>query len=210
MLRPSESQHPPCITGPCRSKAPCHGPSPDFCPPTPPCTGHKGNAIHLPVSCPPCQFSLTVPTAILHSLPAQGGNMNDFISWAQSNWYEAGILFIALAFLVAGVWFARNILRTTRAFQEQLGALLKLSITTAPSELQTGVHAKRSLAEASPYWLTSSVTETVAPPESPFSAPSQSVPAWRRLLLWLNEPMATSEVGRWRRAMRWLQAPAGN
>ena len=136
--------------------------------------------------------------------------MTDFISWAQSNWYEAGILLIALAFLGAGVWFARNFLRTTRAFQEQLGALLKLSITTAPSELHSGVHAKRSLAEASPYWLTPSVTQAVAPPEPTANGPSRSAPAWHRLVLWLNEPMATAEVGHWRRVINWLQAPASN
>ena len=140
--------------------------------------------------------------------------MNEFTVWVQSNWYEIGILLIALAFLVAGVWFARNILRTARAFQEQIGALLKLSITTPSTELHSaGAQAKRSLAEASPYWLTPSETQTVAPQEPADSGPGQFVVAWRRVVLWLNEPMATSgdsEAVGWHRVINWLQAPSGH
>jgi hypothetical protein len=48
-----------------------------------------------------------------------------------SDWYAAGTFLIQVAFLVSVVWFARNILRTARALQEQIGALLKLSIVAA-------------------------------------------------------------------------------
>jgi hypothetical protein len=52
----------------------------------------------------------------------------------QDGWYGVATLLMQLAFLIAGVWFARNFLKAVRVFQEQMGALLKLSITTAPVE----------------------------------------------------------------------------
>src|SRR3989442_9656994 len=93
--------------------------------------------------------------------------MNEFSAWMQSNWYALGNLFIEGAFLAAGVWFARKFLRTIRASQEQVGALLKLSLTGAISERHsTSGAAERSFASASPYWLT--------PAEIP-PAPAQEV-----------------------------------
>ncbi|MGB8475313.1 MAG: hypothetical protein WCE61_14615 [Candidatus Acidiferrum sp.] len=137
--------------------------------------------------------------------------MSEFASWAQSNWYTVGTLLIELSFLVAAVWFARNILGTLRAFQEQVGALLRLSITSAPTDLHpAAANAKPSFANASPYWLTPSETPVVSPPEPADSGPNQFVVAWQRLISWLQEPMRTSEAGRWRRVINWLQAPAGN
>jgi hypothetical protein len=137
--------------------------------------------------------------------------MSEFIAWAQGNWYAVGTLLIEIAFFIAVVWFARNILRAARAFQEQVGALLKLSITAAPTEVRlAGTDAKRSLAEASPYWLTPSESPTVALPETTDSGPSRFVVAWRHVVLWLETPMGTSKAGRWRRVIHWLQAPAGN
>jgi hypothetical protein len=55
-------------------------------------------------------------------------------TWIQSNWYELGNLLSQFAFLAAGIWFARKILRTMRASQEQFGALLKLSMTSSVTE----------------------------------------------------------------------------
>lgn len=138
--------------------------------------------------------------------------MSGFISWAQGNWQALGTLLTQLAFLVAGVWFARNVLTTMRAFQEQVGALLRLSITTATdSELHSaGTNAKRSLAEASPYWLTPSETQTVSAPEPTDSGPSRFVVTWHHLIHWLQEPMSTPQTGHWRRLVHWLQAPANN
>ena len=138
--------------------------------------------------------------------------MSGFLSWVQGNWQALGTLFTQLAFLVAGVWFARNILRAARAFQEQVGALLRLSSTTAtPAELHSaGANTRRSPAEASPYWLTPSETQAVSAPEPTHSGPSRFVVAWHLLLHWLQEPMSTSQAGHWRRLVHWLQAPAGN
>src|SRR5580692_5766613 len=80
--------------------------------------------------------------------------MNEFTAWLQSNWYALGNLLAQFGFLAAGVWFARKILKTMRASQEQFGALLKLSFTGTISErLPSMAAAGRSFANASPYWL---------------------------------------------------------
>jgi hypothetical protein len=138
--------------------------------------------------------------------------MNDFNSWSDINWYALGNLLTQLAFLVAGLWFARNFLRTVRAFQEQVGALLKLSITAAPSgRMSASVNTKGSLVEGSPYWLapseTQSETQTAREPQFIESCPGPLVRAWRGLVHWLNEPMHTSQVSAWRRLANWLHAP---
>jgi hypothetical protein len=132
--------------------------------------------------------------------------MNEMSAWIQSNWYALGNLFIEGAFLAAAVWFGRRILRTLRASQEQVGALLKMSVTGAISERQSSNGAaERSFANASPYWLT--------PPEVPAAAPLQELHESRpglshRAIVWLKTPMKRAEVAPWRKAIKWLQAPA--
>lgn len=133
--------------------------------------------------------------------------MSELKPWTQDDWYALGSLLTQLAFLVAGVWFARNILRTMRAFQEQIGALLKLSITVPPAEREPATIAKSFLGEASPYWLTPSLTQTVSLPEATESGPNRFAAAWHHLSLWLQAPMNTAEVAPWRRVIGWLQAP---
>src|SRR5260370_26496805 len=78
----------------------------------------------------------------------RGVTMNEITAWIQSNWYELGGLFVQCTFLLAGVWFARKILKTMRASQEQVGALLRLSVTDASPE--------RPRSSATPYWVTPS------------------------------------------------------
>src|ERR1051325_2000463 len=76
--------------------------------------------------------------------------------WIQNNWYQLGSFFVQFAFLFAAIWFARRVLMTMRASQEQVGALLKLSVTgTAPDrQLEPSpVPVARAASEASPYWL---------------------------------------------------------
>jgi hypothetical protein len=132
--------------------------------------------------------------------------MNEMSAWIQSNWYAVGNLFIEGAFLAAAVWFGRRILRTLRASQEQVGALLKMSVTGVVSERQSSNGApERSFANASPYWLT--------PPEVPAAAPLQELHESRpslshRTIVWLKTPMKRAEVAPWRKAVKWLQAPA--
>jgi hypothetical protein len=141
--------------------------------------------------------------------------MNDFSPLVVKDWYALGSLIAQIGFLVAAVWFARNFLRTMRAFQEQIGALLKLSITASPGERQpTNSTARSVLAEGSPYWLPPS-------PSAPTNAPADSsevvergpnlfVVGFERILHWLREPMGSSQVSYRRRVINWLQAPAGH
>ena len=131
--------------------------------------------------------------------------MNDF---SQMDWYVLGSLLIRIGFLVAGVWFARNFLKTIRAFQEQVGALLKLSITIPPSErASASTIAARSLGEVSPYWLAPAETQTVTPAQPVEHRPDRTMGMWHGLIHWLQEPMSTSQLSYWRRMMNWLQAP---
>jgi hypothetical protein len=141
--------------------------------------------------------------------------MNDFSPLPIKDWYALGSLIAEIGFLVAAVWFARNFLRTMRAFQEQLGALLKLSITSAPGERQsTNTAARNVLAEGSPYWLPPSLSASVDAPPSPTEVvergPNLFAAGWQRLVHWLREPMGGSRVSYRRRVMNWLQAPVGH
>src|SRR5580704_10670895 len=112
--------------------------------------------------------------------------MTEFTAWMQSNWYTLGNLLIQLGFLAAGVWFARKILTTMRASQEQVGALLKLSLTGAASERPPSMAtAERTFANASPYWLTPAETLPVELPEPQESGPGRWAVARHRVMVWL-------------------------
>ncbi len=131
--------------------------------------------------------------------------MNELSTWMQSNWYALGNLFIEGAFLAAAVWFGRRILRTLRASQEQVGALLKMSVTGAIAERQSSNGAaERSFANASPYWLTPPEVPAATPQEQHESRPGLG----HRAIIWLKTPMKRAEVAPWRKAIKWLQAPA--
>jgi hypothetical protein len=141
--------------------------------------------------------------------------MSDFTAWMQSNWYALGNLLSQIGFLGAGVWFARKILKTMRASQEQVGALLKLSVTGAITERNSSSAAAGSFAGASPYWLTPTELPPVTPLELPETGPSRwaiarhSLAAARHsLMVWLQTPMSSGNAAPWRKALRWLQSPA--
>ena len=139
--------------------------------------------------------------------------MSDLMPWTQSDWYAAGNLLIRLGFLVAAVWFAQNFLTTIRAFQEQIGALLKLSMTSTfaerPSPSASAI-AARSLGDSGPYWLPIEEPRTPIFQESVESHPNGLLSAWRGLIRWLNEPMSIFRISYWRRMINWPQAPAGS
>lgn len=126
------------------------------------------------------------------------------------NWYAPASLVIQLLFLIAGVWFARDILRTMRASQEQLGAMLKFSITGVTERHSATVSANQSLRADSPYCLIPSETEAPGQVQPTESGPRQFAFARRNLALWLQAPMSSSEAAPWRRVINWLQAPAGS
>ena len=121
------------------------------------------------------------------------------------NWYAPASLVIQLSFLIAGVWFARNILRTMRASQEQLGAMLKFSITGA-----IAASANDSLRADSPYCLVPSETEAAGRAQATENGPGGFAIARRKIAHWLQAPMSSSEAAPWRRIVNWLQAPAGS
>ncbi len=134
--------------------------------------------------------------------------MNEFTAWMQSNWYALGNLLSQFAFLGAGVWFARKILKTIRASQEQVGALLKLSVTGAiPERHSSSAAVAGSFASASPYWLTPTEIP-VTPLELPETGPSRWAIARHSMMEWLQTPMSSGNAAPWRKAVRWLQSPA--
>lgn len=137
--------------------------------------------------------------------------MNELTTWVQSNWYALGNLLCEFVFLAAGIWFARRILKTMRASQEQVGALLKLSVTGAITERHSSsVAAERPFGSASPYWLTPDEVSPAGLPRLSESGPSRWAVARHSMVVWLQTPMSSGEVAPWRRAIRWLQAPAGS
>src|SRR6266568_531774 len=95
--------------------------------------GPRGQYNYLPIYWTFCQFPRPERSCKL-KVSVEGEAMNEFTAWIQSNWYELGNLFAEFVFLAVGIWFARKVLRTLRASQEQVGALLKLSLTGAVPE----------------------------------------------------------------------------
>lgn len=148
--------------------------------------------------------------------------MSEFSSWLQANWYGLGNFLVKLACLAAAIWFCRGILKLMRAFQEQVGALLKLTITTAAEREASGASEGSRFAQASPYWLTPSETQPVEGHPAVLSEPLESGPswlarirpgiagAWHGVANWLNAPMTRAEAGPWHRLVVWLRTPAGS
>ncbi len=123
-------------------------------------------------------------------------------------WYQAGSLFVQAGFLIAGVWSVRAILKNMRASQQQLGALLKLTLSGGVG----GEENLRSSGRPTPYLMDG---WPEAAPNSPsvtgftrIEAPRKSM--WVGMAAWLQAPMVSSGISPWRKAVRWLQAPAGS
>lgn len=140
--------------------------------------------------------------------------MNDFSVWIQNNWYQLGSFFVQFAFLFAAIWFARRVLKNMRASQEQVGALLKLSVTgAAPDRQLEASHAPvaRAASEASPYWLAPTLSQPQ--PETSFVTredhPSYHASSGPGVIGWLKSPMrVTTGTSPVHRVLRWLQSPA--
>src|SRR6202521_5360681 len=116
--------------------------------------------------------------------------MTEFSDWIQTNWFELGILFLFSATLATVVWFARNILKTFRAYQEQIGALVRLSFSDVVP-------------------VQAPVAEAPVPNEPAHSGPNRLLVFARNLVNWIQAPMGSNGVDPWRKFLRWLQAPAG-
>jgi hypothetical protein len=118
--------------------------------------------------------------------------MTEFSDWIQANWFELGILTVLSAILATIMWFARNILRTLRASQEHVGALLRLAFSDVVPVQAMG-------------------TEVPAPILGERSRSlSPLVASARNLIRWFQAPMGSGSVAPWRKVVRWLQAPAGS
>jgi hypothetical protein len=165
----------------------------------------------LPIYWTFCQFSQPQPGGKLGTVPVEEGEvMNEFTAWIQSNWYELGNLLAEFVFLCVGIWFARKILRTLRASQEQVGALLKMSVTGVVPERQPGnpTAAERSFAAGSPYWLTPSETPAADPASPSDEGATHLANVGHGIVAWLNTPMKSGGAAPWRRIIKWLQSPA--
>ena len=145
----------------------------------------------------------------IEALAVQGDNMTDFSALDPYNWRAAASLVVQLAFLIGGIWFAHNLLQTMRAFQEQIGALLKLSITGATAErLSSTASANLSATQQGPYWLAPSESETAVLTQPTEGGPGRFAVGRRQMALWLQTPMSSTQPAPWRRIITWLQAPA--
>lgn len=70
--------------------------------------------------------------------------MTDFSDWLDNNWIDLARLFVQGGILAAVITYSRKLLKTLRASQEQVGALLRLSLSEGARHEQT------SLAEPAP------------------------------------------------------------
>jgi hypothetical protein len=147
--------------------------------------------------------------------------MSGFGFGTQSDWYAVGMLLMQLAFLVAGLWFARNFLKTVRGFQEQVGALVKLSMSGAPEQHAARTIARRTLGDTSTNWRTPEEAQPVDAEERAEIATPRVEPRTYRLprvevstasvlgpsMAQTTEAAAGTHVGAWRRMGFWLQTP---
>jgi hypothetical protein len=145
--------------------------------------------------------------------------MNEFNGWMQSNWYALGNLLAQFAFLAAGLWFARKILRAMRASQEQFGALLKLSLTdelrqpaksaTAAQPITSSMSAERPTPYVMAEWPAAAEAPALTLPAEKHRSRHLG-DACKGLLRWLQTPMSHHGLVSWRKIAHWLQAPAGS
>lgn len=145
--------------------------------------------------------------------------MNEINAWIQGNWYALGNLLAQFAFLIAGVWFARKVLKSMRASQEQFGALLRLSMSEGLSErikaseaahrALSGVSGDRRTSYVMADWPTATGTPALSLPERE-SLGERLLGVWRKVVQWLRAPMSGHWLGSWRRIAQWLQTPAGS
>ena len=126
-----------------------------------------------------------------------------------NQWYQAGSLFIQAGFLIAAVWSVRAILKSVRASQEQMGALLRLTVGGTHSEQSTrgGVRATPYLLDGWPEATDHASADAMYENQQGKTLRSN---VFSGLIGWLQGPMASSGISPWRRAVRWLQAPAGS
>jgi hypothetical protein len=154
--------------------------------------------------------------------PLKGKLMTDFTDWFQNNWIDLARLLVQCAILAVVVRFGRKLLATLRASQEQVGALLKLSVSDAvgertvaapeparqfepplpaapdpepePEPVFAGASSRTSYATERDQSLGGRVIGSQIPPYSPpaFSAPSSQT-ASPSLTPWVSAPATEPE-----------------
>jgi hypothetical protein len=72
--------------------------------------------------------------------------MNGFSDWFDNNWVDLARLLVQCGILTVVVWYGRNILKTLRASQEQIGALLRLSVSEGATHERSSSVAEPALA----------------------------------------------------------------
>lgn len=131
--------------------------------------------------------------------------MGDLSSWLQDNWYDLGTLLTLIGFVVVCVWFARNILKTITAFQDQIAALIKLSLANPAKRPVKAPSPKDALAEGISSWLETPAIDLSIPKAK---GPNRFALVCSHILAWLKGPMRAAGNAP-RRVARWLQAPVG-
>jgi hypothetical protein len=97
--------------------------------------------------------------------------MNEFSDWFDNNWVDLARLLVQCGILTAVVWYGRKLLKTLRASQEQIGALLRLSVSEGAAHERSSSVGEPDLA---PPGLSagSSTANLPAIPSYGFNAPS--------------------------------------
>ena len=104
--------------------------------------------------------------------------MDQIANWMQNNWFEFGTLVGQFTLLFGGLWFAAKILSTMRATQQQMGALLRLSMTGGLDE-HSKIEARPPISEPNHEPAPSVVAGSMFSPamERPTSYPAFERPA---------------------------------
>ena len=140
--------------------------------------------------------------------------MDQITNWVLNNWYEFGSLFTQFAFLIAVVWLGRKILTSLRAAQQQMGALLRLSMTDGLQESSKVSEAAGEIIASEPATI-AQITST--PDPTPYVAAPLTLPEEEHngghlagVVQWLQTPMPKKQKNGspLKKVVRWLQAPA--
>ncbi len=100
--------------------------------------------------------------------------MNQLIDWMQNNWYEFGSLLAQLTIAFVVLSFASKILKTMRASQQQIGALLRLSMTDG---LQERAQEMDAVVSSTPSVVASSMFSPVEKRPTPSPSAPKTAPA---------------------------------
>lgn len=94
--------------------------------------------------------------------------MNGFSDWFDNNWVDLARLLVQCGILTAVVWYSRNLLKTLRASQEQIGALLRLSVSEGAAHERPSSIAEPALAP--PGFTAPAPVELARPESAPLAA----------------------------------------